>query len=416
MAWQRNYVTLKSGEHIRYAFFDNPNSPVYWVRFKGKDARYARLSTGQAKKVDAIEAAHRLIREHYEDIPPTSDRVSWIVARDKLKAAMMADNKRPKTIKGYEETLDRLMQMFPLAKGPADISYQMAEDFKRKYAGGTFTRKPAKAGEMAPAYTRAAKSLDSRIRTLKAIFGWFKQLHLVNVNPFANVAQPEMDRHEVKYVKQDDLADFLAWLAERYPGWRMPHLFFIVKALTACRLQDICDLHSVQLREGRLVFEADQTKNRSERSAILPADIYAELDAYKGETFLWERYPAELRVHAKGAARHYVREDFSTPRLYSWIVALLRDYQKQTGKDLTSHDFRKAAFTRAAEADIHPKRAAVAFDVTAETMLKYYTASEKKRTADEVLSELQTRLMPTKQQPGAERGEHGPAFQKLTQN
>lgn len=43
--------------------------------------------------------------------------------------------------------------------------------------------------------------------------------------------------------------------------------------------------------------------------------------------------------------------------------------------------------------DIHPKRAAVAFDVTAETMLKYYTATEKKRTADEVLGELQGELM-----------------------
>jgi hypothetical protein len=63
---------------------------------------------------------------------------------------------------------------------------------------------------------------------------------------------------------------------------------------------------------------------------------------------------------------------------------------------LSSHDFRRAAFTRAAEADIHPKRAAVAFYVTAETMLRYYTATEKKRTADEVLSELQAQLMPRK--------------------
>jgi hypothetical protein len=41
---------------------------------------------------------------------------------------------------------------------------------------------------------------------------------------------------------------------------------------------------------------------------------------------------------------------------HSRIVALLWDYQTQTGRDLSSHDFRKAAFTRAAEADIHPKR------------------------------------------------------------
>lgn len=394
MAWQRNYVTLKSGARIRYAFYIKADSPAYCVRFRGKDGRYVRLSTGQVKKPEAIDEAHRLIREHYEEVAPTSATVSWNVAKEKLRAAMVADNKRPKTISGYEETLDRLIAMFPLAKGPADITDRMAEDFKRKYANSTFTRKPAKKGEIVPVYVRTPKSLDSRIRTLKAVFGWFQQLRLVDANPFAKVAPPEMDRHEVKYVKQEDLADFLAWLEGRYPGWRMPQLFFTVKALTACRLQDICGLHSKQLREGRLVFGADQTKNRSERYAILPVDIYADLDAYKGSVFLWERYPVELRAHVKSASRHQVIEDFSAQRLCSWIIALLRDYRKQTGKDLSSHDFRKAAFTRAAEADIHPKRAAAAFDVTAETMLKYYTATEKKRTADEVLSELQAKLMP----------------------
>lgn len=69
------------------------------------------------------------------------------------------------------------------------------------------------------------------------------------------------------------------------------------------------------------------------------------------------------------------------------------EYQNKTGRDLSSHDFRKAAFTRAAEEDIHPKRAAVAFDVTAETMLRYYTATDKKRTADEVLGGLAGKLL-----------------------
>ncbi len=72
----------------------------------------------------------------------------------------------------------------------------------------------------------------------------------------------------------------------------------------------------------------------------------------------------------------------------------MQAYQAATGKDLSSHDFRRAAFTRAAEEDVHPKRAAVAFDVTAETMMKYYTATEKKRTADEVQGDLAGRLLP----------------------
>lgn len=396
MVWQRNYVTLRSGERVRYSFINRPDTPVLFVRFKGKGGQDTRLSTGRTRKVDAIGEAHRLILEHFEQIAPSSDSVGWDVAVQKLRQAMQADNKRPRTIKGYEETLRRLKEMFPLAKGPADITDRMAQDFKQKYAGGTFSKKPVKDGETVPTYKRVTKSLDSRIRSLKAVFGWFKQLRLVDENPFAEVEQPEMDRHEVKYVRPEDLTEFLAWLERRYPGWRMPHLFFEVKALTACRLQDICELESSQLQGGRLVFSADVTKNRSERYAILPGDIYAELVAYAGETFLWDRYPEELRVFVRGASRHQVLDDFSADRMANWIRAIMRDYQNDTGKDLSSHDFRKAAFTRAAEAGIHVKRAAVAFDVTAETMLKYYTGADKKQTADEVLTELQESLRPRK--------------------
>jgi hypothetical protein len=77
----------------------------------------------------------------------------------------------------------------------------------------------------------------------------------------------------------------------------------------------------------------------------------------------------------------------------------MQAYQKATGNDLSSHDFRKAAFTRAAEKDIHPKRAATAFDVTAETMLRYYTATDKKKTADEVLGGLVDDLRPKQPTP-----------------
>jgi len=90
------------------------------------------------------------------------------------------------------------------------------------------------------------------------------------------------------------------------------------------------------------------------------------------------------------------RREFLPQRLYSWITRIMVDYQEHTGRDLSSHDFGKAAFTRAAEEDIHPKRAAVAFDVTAETMLRYYTATEKKKTSDEVLGGLAGKLLPTK--------------------
>lgn len=401
MAWQRNYVALTTGERVRYALVERTDADTtsYYVRFREPGGRRVLRSTGQRTKPQAVEAAHRLILEEYRQVAPAADRMPWDAAKAKLREALEADAKRPATVKGYLETLDKLIALFPLAQGPADITDRMAGDFKTKYAKGRFSRKRRlKAGEAAPDYARRAKSLDSRIRTLKAVFAWLVKLRLVDANPFAAVAPPELDRHEVKYVREGDVGHFFEWLDARYPGWRMPALFFTVKALTGCRLDDLCSLRSAQLQDGRVVFPADATKNRSERYAVLPADVFAELDAYRGPAWLWERYPAELKAATarRGHPTHRLNPVFATRRLYLWVVALMQEYQKRTGRDLSSHDFRKAAFTRAAEADVHPKRAAVAFDVTPETMMRYYTATEKKQTADEVLSGLAAKLLPKK--------------------
>jgi len=157
-------------------------------------------------------------------------------------------------------------------------------------------KKNLKPGEQPKAHKRKPETLDSQLRMLKAAFGWLVRLGLVETNPFAKVSLPELDRREVKFVRQEDVAEFLDGLEQRYPGWAMPRLFSSVKAATACRLEDLCSLLSAQLQDGRLIFPADVTKNRSERYALLPAALYAALRAYKGKTHLWERYPAELSV------------------------------------------------------------------------------------------------------------------------
>lgn len=387
---QRNYVTLRSGERVRYTLSQRSDSPLYFVHYVGPGDKRRERSTDATKKPEAMEAACRIIQEDYEPAvkPEVTGGVGWEAARAKLTEAMQADGKRPATIKGYMETLTKLTAMFPALRGPGDVSEHTAEAFKVGYGSG----------KKATDEARKKKSLDSRIRTLKAVFGWFVKLRLCAFNPFEKVEQPELDRHEVKYVKEADIAAFFEWLEKRYPGWAMPRLFFSAKAVTGCRLEDICGLESKQLRDGRIVFTADTTKNRSERHAILPDDLYAELLAYRGPSYVWERYPAELKEANKklGVPTHRQNLEFAPRRLYQWVVQIMQVYQEESGTHLSSHDFRKAAFTRAAEDDIHPKRAAVAFDVTAETMMRYYTATEMKQTADDVLGGLAGKLLPRK--------------------
>jgi integrase len=164
------------------------------------------------------------------------------------------------------------------------------------------------------------------VRSVKATFAWFKRLKMVDKNAFEEVPQPELDRHEVRYVKAEDLEHFYNWLGERYPGWTMPQLFFQVKALSGCRLDDLCHIRSEQIQDGRIVFPADVTKNRSERYATLPMDVLNALEGYRGKTYLWERYPAELieANKANGWPVHRQSPEFSPRRLYNWVEATMR--------------------------------------------------------------------------------------------
>lgn len=403
--WQRNYVVLSSGEKVRFSLHRREGSDIYFLYFRATGGRRLERSTGVARKPEALDVAHRMVLAEYAQSSPLTEPASWEVAKARLTAALAADGKRPKTINGYCETLDKVIAAFPRARGPAEVTDRMAGEFKVKYASTKFVRKrKLREGEVAPAYQRKPKSVDGRIRTLKAVFAWFESLGLVDANPFECIPPPALDRHEVKYVRPGDVSEFYEWLGRRYPDWDMPKLFFTVKALAGCRLEDLCRIRSDQLVDGRLVFAADVTKNRSERYAPLPTDVFHALFAYRGDCYLWERYPPELMDANRklGVPTHRQNLEFHPRRLYLWVVQLMQTYQSQTGRDFSSHDFRKAAFTRAAEQDIHPKRAAAAFDVTAETMLRYYTATEKKRTADEVLGSLADVLRPKPKQSESE--------------
>src|SRR5262249_44006228 len=116
------------------ALYQRPDKDVYYLRFRAIDGRGSEMSTGCSRKVDAIGAAHRIILEQHGQVAPAAERMPWEEARAKLKEAMLAGGKRPRTLKAYLETLQRPAEVFHLAKGPADISERIAADFKTKYA------------------------------------------------------------------------------------------------------------------------------------------------------------------------------------------------------------------------------------------------------------------------------------------
>lgn len=68
-----------------------------------------------------------------------------------------------------------------------------------------------------------------------------------------------------------------------------------MKTAIGCRLLELCTATTVDLRDGRLHLESESCKGRKDRQSKLPADLYEQLRAIAGPTFLWQRFPEGLR-------------------------------------------------------------------------------------------------------------------------
>jgi integrase len=155
---------------------------------------------------------------------------------------------------------------------------------------------------------------------------------------------------------------------------------------------DLCGLKAGQLRDGRLVFPADLTKGRKERAVPLPADLFASLDAFKGKVWLWENYLPGLKAALvkKGFPTHQLNDDFAPKRLYFWVETLFADYRK-TFPDrpaLTTHMFRKRAFTLAWQKGIDARRASIAYGCNVDTLMQHYVAMDEQAVTDDVFEKM----------------------------
>jgi integrase len=418
MSKERHTVELADGRRVKFTVAHRSGEPHYFVYFRGLNGRRLERSTKEDSRKRAVEAAVQIIKEEYNP-RPSGEGVTWDEATAAMVRAMKANNNRPSTIEDYLDTIKILRRFFPASRGPGDITPKLAKEFKAEYLDRKYTRRkpkpvppPAQPGQgkrRGPkpkprpepvAHTRKPRTLEARIRKLRVIWGrWFiKESEYLKENPWEAVALPKLEKLSPRYLKAEEITAFFNWLSARWQGWRLPVLFFTVKSFLGNRILELCCLRSEQLEEGRIVFPADKVKGRKERKALLPPDVYAELKALAGPTFVWEVFPAQLleRLKALGKPCRNVKPDFSPSRLKWWLQDEIADYCEAHPevKRFSAHAFRKRAMTEAWRLDISLDKAAVAFGCNPSTMRAHYIAMEETEVADEVLSAIAGAVKP----------------------
>jgi integrase len=359
--------------------------------FRTPEGRRVQRETHQSRLAQALEAARTMIEKEFQPKTEPEEKVGWEKALESLRVHLTTSGNRQDTLESYLKAVRVVRAFFPQAMGPQDITLVMAQTLKRR-----LMTEPGRHHK-----PRSPHSVKSTLRNLSSLWHkWFqKGLQIVTQNPWAQVKPPKVDKVKVRFATNELMDRLYSWLVKEYGPWEFPHIFLATKAWTACRLRDLCHLKSEQLIGNRLIFPADLVKGREERRLPMPEELYAALEKYKGPTWLWENYVKELGLILQrrgGPAAATFKEEFDPMRLYNWIGQLFERFNRDVpGAHLTSHMFRKRAFTLAWRAGIDMRQAAIAYACHVETLMKHYVDLDKQQITDQVFERMHPNTSPT---------------------
>jgi len=369
--------TLDDGRRVRFSLKKRAGRPWLFVCFDGPGGERKERSTREKNRKRAQEAALAVIREAYRARPKLQS-VSWDEAVKRLNRHMKAEGLRPSTVQQYALAVGTLRKLFPDTEGPTDVTPAMAEEFKaRRIEQGL-----------------APRTVRGNIENLRIVYGcWFRgKLKIADENPFQDVTVPKEDEKPARIIEPEEQKALFDWLDARW-DWRLPILLLEVKAAIGCRIGELCSARTDALKDGRLTFVAETTKGRQERSCLLPADLFKELAAIAGPTYVFERFADELRaIHRRRGRPHCANsvKDFSPSRMKAWLQDEVACYFATTeAKRFKLHNFRGTAMSRARMAGITEDDAAIAFGCNPSTMRQHYLELDKVAVADDVFTRIQ---------------------------
>jgi integrase len=379
---------LPNGQKVGFSF--KVRNRVFNVVFRHpSEDKYIQLSTGCTTKADAYSEAARLILTSYGYNKGKDPRkVTW---EEAVAALVKLPTLRHKTLEGLLTAITNFRRLIPTSKGPHDVTVTNADQFHFKFSNTSYSKSPV---EGAKTYIRSKTTVHTNIRMMKILWNQqFRQMGFVGRNnPWDEVDVGKIPKTSVSIPTEQTVSQFFKWIGERYPEWELIRLFFDVKALSGCRLMDLCKAKSCNLdaKGMTLTIPPEDDKTATERVVPLPLDTVTALNRLKGKTWLWEQYPADAKKWRWGTKS---RDEFTPQRLANGVKNIAREFTKATNLKVKSHDFRRRAITLFAKATGSADAVQQTFNLNPATARKYYVASESLNARD-VLAKMADILRP----------------------
>jgi integrase len=370
---------------------------VYRVQFKDPEGKFTEVTTGRSDPATAWSEAAKIVLTAYNPTAkPDPRKATWEQVLTELPSFEFRDGTaRPRALEAYTSRLNVFRELLKAdnkpTSGPNDVTVDVAKRFKHLYQTGTFTKSKK---EGAKQYKRSITTVRTTLRLLSCLWNHLITAGLATANPWQHVTRPKPPTLVPTAPTEPDFDHFFKWIDAK--GWELLSVFFRVKALSACRTEDLCQARSSQFdpKTGTLTIDAAHDKTNQEGKFPLPEDLAKRLNAIKGKTYLWERYATESQTYRPG--RRNAKE--FTPSLMYWFIDDVCPQYRREFPDrphITPHDLRRRAITLTVIATGGSVDAAAkALRIHPDTARKHYLDASKAFDTDALLKKMAGVLAP----------------------
>lgn len=312
--------------------------------------------------------------------PTWTDSVTEVAAR--------FPNIRAETMRSYRAAIHALTTTVPDCDSPCRLSEYRVEQFAQRWLAAKKRNGKPRSPTTLSYYMRALSSLTNHLIKLSVMSK--------GGNLFRGYTVPAGERSQKKSCPtEDQIAQFFGYVETRYPTWHTLRTLLAVKAVSACRTADLCQLRTSSLTATGIVFTASSSKTKTARALPLASELADQLRAGAGPVWIWQGFFDDVKK--------YRRQSNGTPETYSVktvefvLINIFREYSDAHPDQprLTPHAFRRRGITQAVRAlGGRIDAAAAAIGVHPQTARRHYLDDAEAYQTEETMRKLAEVLTP----------------------